>query len=54
MLTYLLEPERAYQVLGVIEADVAKRKAAAEKAATAADAEAIVTAPQPVAEATAD
>ena len=47
VLTYLLEPERANQVLGVIEADVAKRKAAAEKAASAAEAEAIVTAPQP-------
>ena len=36
VLTYLFEPERANQVLGVIEADTARRKAANEAAAAAA------------------
>lgn len=36
VLTYLFEPARANQVLGVIEADFARRKAAAEVAAAAA------------------
>lgn len=59
VLTYLFEPERANQVLGVIEADYARRKAVAEAAASAAAA-AVSDAPptsavvQPAAEPAAD
>ncbi len=39
VLTYLFEPARANQVLGVIEADLARRKAAAEAAAATVETE---------------
>ena len=48
VLTYLFEPERANQVLGVVEADRARRVAAAEAAAAAAQASLVETAPPPV------